>query len=330
MVNWLKIVFGKIVIGLFYYPWRIAEKLLKRDLGAGDKAHYYIMMLFRRLFRSFLVTIKYRNQVAKNPLDLRLNVDLCQNNQQWYFRLKGDYEIGWMKVIASAMEANDTFVDIGANVGVYAITIAQAFPDKKILAIEPLEANFELLCRNIELNSFVNVRTLKAAVSNDERPTVQFYPNPIHDGGGSIIQRETYRTGEVLIDAERYREKNPLFSSTVEVANVKLDSLIDSKSVIKIDVEGAEVTVLESGKAALTSGLIDLLVVEVLVETIDDVISLLDELGFDCFSEKSEASLRSGNRLDHFVGNLVVLRRASPDYSRLKETFRSIITDGQR
>ncbi len=214
--NSLKILFGQLVICLVYYAWRIIEKISGKTFGGVTKSHYYIMRIFRFLSRSFLVTIKYRNPINID-FNIKLRVDLCQNNQQWYFRLKDRYELECMELIARGMESADIFADIGANIGVFAITIAQLFPEKKIIAVEPLKENFTSLSNNLVLNSISNAVCHNAVVSNSDRGKVRFYPNPIHDGGGSTIKRSFYRTGDVLVDADQYQVNNTSFVQEVEI-----------------------------------------------------------------------------------------------------------------
>lgn len=316
--NSLRILLGHIIIRLVYYPWHIVEKVLRRSLGADRKAHYYIMMVFRSLFKSFPVTIQYQNKLLNEPSYIKLRIDLCQNNQQWYFRLKGNYEMEWMKMIAIGMQKAETFVDIGSNVGVYAITIAQVFPDKKVIAVEPLEDNFASLSDNIKLNSLSNVKAMNAAISNCGNNKIKFYPNPIHDGGGAIIKGTVYRTGDVLINAEQYQRRNPVFKPEIEVDNIRIDHIVKSESVIKMDVEGAEISVLESGKNTFEQGLVDMMIIEVLDETIDKVISLLDVFGFDCYMQDMMKPIKIGERLDWFVGNIICLRRESSVAGKIK------------
>jgi FkbM family methyltransferase len=318
MINFLKICFGKTVIGLIYYPWRAIEKLFRRSLGATSKSHYYIMLFFRFFFKTFPVIISFGNGLIKTPQTVKLRVDLCQNNQQWFFRLRGKYEIEWITLVAKGMESADSFIDIGSNIGLYAITISQAFPSKRVIAVEPLNENFLSLNENIKLNSLSNIKAIRAAVSNQEGGKTYFYPNPIHDGGGSVIKSPVYRTGDISIDAERFQKKNPKFCKEAEIKNIKLDEMIESHSVIKIDVEGAEVSVLESGKKSFQKGLIDMVVIEVLDETVDAVITLFDDLGFDCFALDYSHPLKVSDRLKWFVGNIYCLRRGSQLYGSLK------------
>jgi FkbM family methyltransferase len=318
--NSLKILLGYTVIWLVYYTWRIIEKILGRTFGAGTNSHYYIMRIFRSLSSSFPVIIKYPNPV-NSDFNIKLLVDLCQNNQQWYFRLKGNYEREYIKMIASCMEKAEIFLDIGSNIGVFAITIAQAFPTKKIIAIEPLKENFKSLNRNMALNSIYNVETHNAVVSNSKSGKIKFYPNPIHDGGGSTIKRSFYRTGDVYVDVDQYQVTNSSFVPEIEIKSIKIDDVIKSKSVVKIDVEGAEVSVLESGRSVFNRGLVDLIIIEVLDETIDQVTHFLNGYGFNCFAQGMTTPIKIGTRLSRYIGNIICLRRVSPDYRFMKELY---------
>ncbi|RJQ23951.1 MAG: FkbM family methyltransferase [Nitrospiraceae bacterium] len=317
--NILKVILGHFIIILIYYPWRLAEKISRINLGASGRSHYHIMKVFRALFNSYFVDISYRNRISKTDLALKLRLDLCQNNQQWFFRLRGGYEEEWLRLISAGLESSEGFLDIGSNIGVYALTMAQAYPEKKVTAIEPLRDNYDLLRHNVSLNSLTNVTAINAAVSSQKSHKIKFFPNPIHDGGGSIIESTSYRTGDVIINAGQYIAGDKDFISEVSVDNVSIDGLIESKSVIKIDVEGAEASVIESGINVFKKGLVDVMVVEVLHETIDKVVALADEFGFDSFAKGSDIPINVGARLDHFVGNIACLRRASLDYDNYRK-----------
>jgi FkbM family methyltransferase len=318
--NSLKILLGHAIIWSVYYTWRIIEKILGKTFGGVTKSHYYIMRIFRCLFSSFPVTIKYRNPVNRD-FNIKLKVDLCQNNQQWYFRLKGNYEREYIKMIASCMEKAETFLDIGSNIGVFAITIAQAFPTKKIIAVEPLKENFKSLNRNMALNSIYNVEAHNAVVSNSKSGKIKFHPNPIHDGGGSTIKRSFYRTGDVYVDVAQYQVTNSSFVPEIEIKSIKIDDITKSRSVVKIDVEGAEVSVLESGRSVFSRGLVDLIIIEVLDETIDRVVHILNGHGFDCFTQGMIEPIKAGTRLRRYIGNIICLRREALEYNLMKEQY---------
>ena len=184
------------------------------------------------------------------------------------------------------------------------------------MAIEPLPENYSKLEENIGLNGLSNVQALKAAVSEDIGP-VAFYVNPIHDGGGSVIEPVEYRTGDVRIDVAKYKASHPRFVPHTDVRSLRLDDIITDKSVLKIDVEGAEVSVLKSGTNALRGGLIQLMVVEVTGESVHEVIDVLAAVEYDCFTHGSRSPITTGTRSDGRIWNIFCLKRGSHLYGRL-------------
>jgi len=201
---------------------------------------------------------------------------------------------------------------------VFALTIAQTHPDCSVVAIEPLLPNYLKLQENVLLNHLPNIKSYQAAVADDHHPII-FHVNPIHDGGGSIIQPTDYRTADVRIDAAKYRTSHPNFVAIVQVDNLRLDDVITAQSVVKIDVEGAELSALASGKRSLNSGLIDVVVVEVTDTTIGEVVAFLDEVGFDSFIWGQQSPMAVGSQVDWKLGNLLCLRRQSPIYRTMSD-----------
>ena len=60
------------------------------------------------------------------------------------------------------MYENETFVDVGANVGSYSLKIANDYKNKgvSVVAIEAHPKNYKALCRNIELNGFKHIKAI--------------------------------------------------------------------------------------------------------------------------------------------------------------------------
>ena len=85
--------------------------------------------------------------------------------------LDKDYELRRLKrwpEIAEFLDAHGVrgdrplIIDAGANIGASTLYFATHFPRSQIVAIEPEEGNYELLCRNTR---GLNVRCLKAALA---------------------------------------------------------------------------------------------------------------------------------------------------------------------
>ncbi len=278
IANWLRLELASVIVHGVHYTWRGVEILTRRRLPLTY--HYIVMGFFRTLFESYPVTISYPNPITTS-YTLRLSLDLCENSHQWYFRLRGRYEFEHMLFLGRALQDVETFIDVGANVGVFAVTIAQAFPNRKVIAVEPLAANYSRLCHNIRLNGLGNVRAVHGAVT-PEVGEVAFYANPIHDGGGSVVPPDAYRTGDVAISVDEYVRAHPDFKERIQVLSVPLDTLVGGPAVVKVDVEGGEVGVLASGQEAMRSRLLRAIVVEVRETTAGSVVELLRGQGYAC------------------------------------------------
>ena len=141
-----------------------------------------------------------------------------------------------------AMKENETFVDVGANVGSYTLSAAKEYKDKevKIIAIDAHPDNYRALCRNIQINNFRNVKTINKAVS-DHKGNVTLYERS-HDG--SRVDSDLYSVYDTAFLAQNnilHPGGNLLQLECDTLDNMLLDQRVD---VMKIDIEGAEVMAL--------------------------------------------------------------------------------------
>jgi FkbM family methyltransferase len=148
------------------------------------------------------------------------------------------------------------FVDIGASVGAYVISAARRF--ERVTAVEPDRESCETLKRNISLNGLSNVTVVTQALS--------------HKAGVAKLSKPIWAVNRSLVD------KTGSFD-LVETAT--LDMLLAHESKIdfmKIDVEGAEVSVLTGGAEALRRT--DRVIVEIRRENHQKVVRMMASLGF--------------------------------------------------
>jgi FkbM family methyltransferase len=120
-----------------------------------------------------------------------------------------------------------TVIDGGANVGFFTLSAATRWPGAKVIAVEPLPENADLIERNLAANG-LNAEIIRAALSA-KAGTTQFY---IRDPNAGSLYRED-RT----------------FSDNIEVALVRLSDIYGTTTgvpcLLKLDIEGSEVEVLE-------------------------------------------------------------------------------------
>lgn len=141
------------------------------------------------------------------------------------------------------MEENETFVDVGANVGAYTLMIANNYKDKgvKVTAIEPHPGNYEALCRNIDFNNFKDVKTINKAAS-DHKGIISLYER---SQDGARVDSDLYSLYNGLI-LDRWNIIHPKGKALQLECDTLDNMLVDERAdVIKIDIEGAEVSALK-------------------------------------------------------------------------------------
>ena len=76
------------------------------------------------------------------------------------------------------MKSGDTVVDIGANIGYYTILLSKLVGDSgKVYAFEPGPKNFELLCKNVEMNNCRNVILENKSVADKTQTSFLYLSN---------------------------------------------------------------------------------------------------------------------------------------------------------
>ncbi len=168
-------------------------------------------------------------------------------------------------------------IDVGAHVGLVSLPAMSVMaPTGKLIAFEPATANRTLLRRHLLLNGFDSRTSVESAlVGEDEYDDVRFFEMGDHTGMNTIVSG--------AVDA-RYK---PVFRQQVTLdAYCARHKLVPE--VIKIDVEGAELGVLNGARVTLTScrPLIFLSVhprqIRILGQSTEMLAKLIESLGYNC------------------------------------------------
>lgn len=193
-----------------------------------------------------------------------------------YFRLSlifGTYECEVIAWYRRFLRPGMRVVDIGANVGYHTVRFAKLVgKDGRVFAFEPAPSNFEILKRNVRRRGLANVVLERKAVS-EVTGTVPFYL------GRNELAHSLGRVGD----------------QTVLVESVRLDDYFrkDEKlDLVKIDVEGAEPSVLRGMQSLLAGGRVKAMILEFhpallrlagSAETPVELLRNLDAWGFDVY-----------------------------------------------
>ncbi len=148
----------------------------------------------------------------------------------------GVYERAETAFFRGAFRAGMTFVDVGANVGLYSALAARAGA-AAILAIEPHEETFSFLEKTLAANN-ASSRAIRAAAADREGEIV-LHSNPQNKGDNRVYA-------------------DPLLENAETACCATLDALcagagIERIDFLKIDVQGAELMVLEGARKILAA-----------------------------------------------------------------------------
>jgi FkbM family methyltransferase len=140
------------------------------------------------------------------------------------------YEPGVSACLRRLLRPGMLFCDVGANIGVFTLLAArQVGPQGRVFSFEPGPENFAVLTRNVEANLYANVVCVQKAVAQYNGTSRLFLSR--FCGSHSLVGEPAEHTGQSL-----------------DVETVRLDSVpgLERIDVLKVDVEGAELEVLES------------------------------------------------------------------------------------
>jgi FkbM family methyltransferase len=173
-----------------------------------------------------------------------------------------------------------TFLDIGANLGLFSLLAARHPQCDRVIAVEPLPDIYRSLEANIRRNGADKIQPILGAVSATPERSVHLSFDARHSGMSRIVES---RSGAV---------RAPVISAAM------LDSLFSGSPgaiVIKIDVEGSESDVLSTLRSTRFYGAIAEAIVEVSEQhggmvRRDQLLHMLAQEGFEEVSRSGAPS----------------------------------------
>lgn len=121
-------------------------------------------------------------------------------------------------------------LDLGANIGMWALPLARKYPECQIYCVEAAPYNCANMMVNARENGCSNIHTIECALAG-ERAKKMFYQHPLNSGGLSI--------------------RNPVALPSIEIETDTLDNLmehigVESYDFVKVDLEGSEYETLQA------------------------------------------------------------------------------------
>ena len=221
-------------------PWPFRSLLHARRLIASwgaDRAVKSIPFLIAA-YRSLYARLCPKREVRTEFRGHALHLDLADQTVARSLLTTGAWERYATQVFARAVQQDMVVVDIGANIGHYTLEAARRVGKKgKVFAFEPEPHNFELLRRNIAANGYRNVVPVRKALSNrcgSSRLAISGDNLGGHHFAGLSENEPAIEVETTSLDA--FLRENP--------ARIEL---------IKMDAEGAELSILEGMSGVLAA-----------------------------------------------------------------------------
>lgn len=197
-----------------------------------------------------------------------LNLD---NYIDFLIYTKDKFEPEVLNAIESFIKTKEikTFIDVGSNIGQMSLYVAKTFPHIKIYSFEAYYKNYRQHLSSMLLNN-LDYNLYNLAISDAEGELTLYLPKKqeAYDWG-------KYNSGMPSITLDSFREKNEKFTVKAKT----LDSLVTEHKIdttedyvlLKIDVEGAELVVINGFKEFLSKNKKIVIIIEMLFERDKDL-----------------------------------------------------------
>lgn len=143
-----------------------------------------------------------------------------------------------LKFLYDTLQEGDSFWDVGTNIGLYSLIMASKSPKINIICFEPEPRCLERLQKNIALNNRENIKTYELALSSSNGEASFGTAAEYGDGTHSLLNKK-------------------ISSNSFKVQTIRGDDFVeqykvDIPTLLKIDVEGAEIEVLKGFQKILS------------------------------------------------------------------------------
>lgn len=208
-------------------------------------------------------------------IDQTFNFEVYSRDEYFFEFLNGTFQdwekssLEWWVNKCSSQKGPGKVLDLGAYSGIYSIAAASA--GKSVIAFEPNSETFKLLERNVKLNNFMEKIDVRNFAIGAEPAFLNL----------AVEKFRSYSSGSrVLENQSSINETDWRILQSTEIK--KLDDVIGSQKIdlLKIDVEGFELDVLNGARNTLTNNRTQILIEVLSPETFENVKALMQSLGY--------------------------------------------------
>jgi FkbM family methyltransferase len=156
------------------------------------------------------------------------------------------YKSGLAKFLATVLQMDDCFIDIGSYIGYFSLLGATLVGDNgRVLSFEPEEKNYRYFHENIAINNFSNIKLFNNALGLETK-TAKMFINADNDAGHALWN----------VGCHPDYLKSRLHCLTRDVQVASLDSLLQgvhlpNLRLINIDACGAELDIIQGAVSTI-------------------------------------------------------------------------------
>jgi FkbM family methyltransferase len=185
-----------------------------------------------------------------------LRLDVGHWTTREYYFANALYEPMTVRHLTSHLAMGDVFVDAGANSGYFTLIAAGLVGERgRVLAFEPNPTVRRRLEQNVQRNGFDDrVEIAACALSDRNAERVPLFV-PAYDGLATLVPDQTHEA-TALVGAPAIDVATRTFDDWLAASS------IETVALMKIDVEGAEMSVLGGMRASLASGRVRRVILE--------------------------------------------------------------------
>lgn len=318
---------------------RVRSALSRLEQSESSPAIKSAGRLIRRVGRSFLVPIrKVRHALSprivkhhvlfpiRNILLRRRPITVAVGGQPFLLAPEGavpwelwsgyDFERHELELILTLLQPGMTFVDVGANVGLFSIPAARKLQHGRVLAFEPCSWTYQRLLRNARLNNITNLLPVHTALGDRVGEALLQVNVPGKDGLNTL-GRPIHPDSQVIAT-------EPVSIATLDA--LLLQHNVSHVDVMKVDVEGAELFVFRGAMSLLSGPNAPLILYEssLLSKGFDyhpiEQVWLLEKCGYSFFvmdSSTGRISVPPNGRA--YGQNVIAVKPAHPLHSAILE-----------
>jgi len=218
--------------------WRAEKRMAKSIYNKKDYKilSKWLSVFHRGMFISPVISReKIKFNININNFDLTL--EIRKNQSDLYILRENFVQLIYNYDYEKYIQNPSSIVDLGANMGLSSLYFQSRFKNAKIVCVEPVQENVDMIMKNMKNNNF-HWSIEKAAIQSNVG-TVQLYPN------------EWWSSCTVVEDVANKRQMNKerfeysLKLEPVDVEAVPIDIILDRNNIeivdiLKMDIEGAE------------------------------------------------------------------------------------------